>query len=245
MMLWYKTWCETRVRFALSVAALLGICAAIVLLRAMSYDAAQPVTFVSYIWSAVYKDYLRNLFTILVIVLAGGTLLQERAAGTVGFTLSLPVSRARLMRVRAAVGLAEVVALAAVPAIALPVLARAVGESYPAAQSIQFGVLWAIGGAVVFSASLLCATLIANEYGSWAVAFTALMLYEALFNLSALQRLRGFDVLRFQSGTGMPYFDDGRHVLQGPFPVMTAVVMCAVTWMLVRTAQRIVSRREF
>jgi len=42
----------------------------------------------------------------------GGSLLQEKAKGTAGFTLSLPVSRGRIVFWRAVLGFAGVVAIA-------------------------------------------------------------------------------------------------------------------------------------
>src|SRR5258708_33137852 len=104
-MLWYKTWRETRTRLLISAMALAWVCCAIILTQhGNRAHADPPISYDAYIWKAVYKGYVRDFFIILVIVLGGGGLLQERAHGTAGFTLALPVSRSRLMGVRAAVG---------------------------------------------------------------------------------------------------------------------------------------------
>ncbi len=246
MMLWYKYWCESRARFLLSAAAFLAICAAIVLLHGeVRGEGATPMSFVSYVWNAVYKDYLRNLFALMVIVLAGGTLLQERSTGTIGLTLSLPVSRRRLVMTRTVVGLAEVVLLALVPAISIPLLARIAGQHYPLDQSLRFALLWSLGGTVIFSGAVLCASLVANEYASWASSFVVLMLYEGILNLAPVPRTRWLDVLRIESGAGMPYFDGTQHVLIGSVPMAATFGMMTVALSLLAAAIRVASRRDY
>jgi len=91
MMLWYKAWRETRARIIISALAMAWACAVIVLLQNNTRaHANEPMSYVSYIWNAVYKDYVKNLFIILTIVLGGGGLLQERAHGHGGFYACAP-----------------------------------------------------------------------------------------------------------------------------------------------------------
>ena len=93
-MLWYKMWRESRVRFAISAVALLWMCGAVVLLQQqVRAHADEPLSYVRYIWHAVYKANALDLYILLVIVLGLGGVQQERAQGTAGFTLSLPLSR--------------------------------------------------------------------------------------------------------------------------------------------------------
>src|SRR5579871_2717430 len=96
-MLYYKMWRESWIRFVISAVALLWMCGSVVLLqRQVRAHADEPLSYERYIWSAVYKANVLDLFILLVIVLGLGGVLQERAQGTAGFTLSLPVSRWRL-----------------------------------------------------------------------------------------------------------------------------------------------------
>src|SRR5207237_8905801 len=66
--------------------------------------------------------------TLFSVLLGTGGLLSQSSG--VLFTLSLPVSRNRLLAVRAASGLAELFLLALVPSFVIPLFAPAIGERY-------------------------------------------------------------------------------------------------------------------
>jgi hypothetical protein len=155
--LWSKTWCETRVRFSIAAAALIASC---VFARGES-----PQT----------------IFILLVLTLGGGTLRQDQA---VHFTAALPVTRARILAVRIAVGIAEVVALSSVIAIAT--------------RSVELGACWAACGVLVLTCSLACAALVASVYAGWLAGFAAVMGYEAGVNLIA--REPAFDLYQIMRG---------------------------------------------
>ncbi len=246
MNLLYKTWCETRVRLAFAAALLAGVCAVILVFQHGPRQAGgEQMPYATYVWNSIYKDYVRNLFVVLVLVLGGGTVLQERSLGTSGFTLALPVSRARLLMMRAIVGLLEMIALAVVPAIVIPVIAMTTGERYPLRQAGSFALLWIAGGVVLFGLAVLCASFIANEYAAWLAAFLVLMLYEALANLSALSRLPSFDVLRMMSGSGREYLDTVRHVIVGPLPWTTFAVSLVIGGLALMLSERLIQRKDF
>lgn len=207
-MLLHKAWLETRVRLALAGAMLAFVCAVIVLFgNGPGHHVGGDMPFITYVWNGVYKDYVRSVFVVLVIVLGGGTLLQEAGRGTVGFTLSLPASRRELLAWRAALGLCEVWALAAVPALVIPFMAMAAGEHYPLALAGRFALLWAVGGSAIFSLSLLWASVVSNEYVAWTATFLTLMAVEAGLNYSFLSAFPVLDVLRLMNGTAWPSFD--------------------------------------
>jgi ABC-2 type transport system permease protein len=94
-MLWYKGWRESRTRFLLSAVTIAGLCVLFVLIQSDSRASidSEPLTYVGYIWRTIYKGYLRELFILLVLLLGAGGLLRERAYGTAGYTLALPISR--------------------------------------------------------------------------------------------------------------------------------------------------------
>lgn len=106
-MLWMKAWMEIRWRFAFALAVVLAPLAGFWLKNGWSpAEAGITMIFVSFMW----------LFC--AVVLAGaGIRTQSPIQGTKGlhgstlFTLSLPVSRLRLLSVRAGVGLAAVFAM--------------------------------------------------------------------------------------------------------------------------------------
>ena len=245
-MLWYKTWRETRARFLIGAATLGWVCGVIVLLQhsARTY-AGEPTTYGAYIWNAVYKDYVKNLFLVMTIVLGGGGLLQEAARGTAGFTLALPVSRMRLLLVRAAVGSAEVIGLALLPAVVIPLASPLGGESYPLVQALQFSILWAGCGLAVFGGALVLASLLADVYAAWIVSFLVLLFYGALVNLTALERLRGLDLFDLMSGSGMPYLTEGGRLLAGSFPWLPLSMILLLGIGFVLLAGVVTQRRDF
>jgi ABC-type transport system involved in multi-copper enzyme maturation permease subunit len=246
MMLWYKTWRETRTRLLLSAVALAWVCFVIVLTQGSNRThSVPPMPYIEYIWQAVYKGYVRDFFTILVITLGVGSLMQERAQGTAGFTLSLPVSRSRLIGIRALVGLAEVFALALVPAITIAVWSPMTGQSYPLAQSLQFTILWSIGGSAILGITILFSAIVASEYSAWILCFCSVMLYSAAVNITGLQRFPSLDLFKTMSGSGMPYFDFSRHTLSGPLPWISLLVFLAIALSFIALADRLTQRQDY
>jgi ABC-2 type transport system permease protein len=247
-MLIYKAWRESRTRFLLSGAALALGCAIVVLFhQQLRAEPDVPMTYTTYIWSAVYKaNSLRDLYIMLVLVLGLGGLLQERGRGTVGFSLALPVSRTRLVVVRAAMGLAELTVLALVPAVLIPVGSRMAGEVYPLAQPLQFGVLWTACGAVLFGIAFLLSTLLSGEYSAWVVSFVVVLVYSAIVHLvPLLDRAAALDLFDIMSGTEMPYFREAEAVWVGPLPWVPLAMIVAITAGLLVAAAHVTARQDF
>jgi len=177
-MLAYKAWCESRVRFLVSAAALAWFCGLFVIFRPGVRDASE-LSYVEFIAGKIYGGGIRQLFVIFVLVLGLGGLLQERARGSAGFTLSLPVTRTRLLAVRAGVGLAEMAALALMPALILAVLSPMVHETCPPSVLMQ-SAQWAANGAALFALAFLLSTVLAGPYTALAASMALLFAY-ALF----------------------------------------------------------------
>jgi ABC-2 type transport system permease protein len=246
MMLWYKAWRESRVRFAIMVAALVWACGVVILVQqAMRAHADEPTTYVTFIWKAVYKGTVRDLFSILVMMLGLGGLAQERAVGTAGFTLALPVSRAKLVATRAAVGFLEVACLALLPAILLFLLSPFVGESYPLTQGLQFALLWTGGGAILFAATFFLSALLAGEYTAWVICIAGLTVYLIVIHLPPLGNYPELDFLSVMSGAEMSYFRSSDSTLIGPMPWFPLLVMLATAFGFVRGAEVITRQRDF
>lgn len=244
-MLWYKAWCETRARLLISASVLLWACIVIVLLhKGMRAHADEPMTYASYIWQAIYKGILRDVFIVLVIGLGVDGLLQERARGTAGFTLALPVGRSRLMAVRAGVGLAEMVFLAILPVLVLFIGSPVVGESYALVQALEFSVLWAVCGMVIFGTAFLLAVILPGEYSSWLVSFVVLVVYSIGVNMSPLRTHRALDLFQVMNGTMLPYFRQAEGMLPG-LPFLPLAVMMLLSLGLLALAAQIAQRRDF
>jgi hypothetical protein len=242
----HKAWRESRVRFGIMVVALAWICAAIVILqRTIGARGDESMSYAEFIWKAVYRGAVRDLFTLLVMMLGLGGLLQEQARGTAGFTLALPVSRNRLVATRALVGFGEVAFQSFVPALLLPLLSTFVGESYPLNQAVNFGVLWMAGGTILFAAAFLCSVLLAGEHTPWIVCTASLVAYLVLISVRPLSRLPSLNFLQVMNGSEMPYFREADYKLVGPTPLLPIAVMGLAAGCFIWAAGVATQRREF
>jgi ABC-2 type transport system permease protein len=194
-MLWYKAWLETRWRFLIGLVLLVGSAGAAVLAYpqviklmplAASVDLGGPLgdelrrkielarEFRGYIWSQWFSANLRQLWTLLAVLLGTGGLLAEASAGAALFTLSMPVSRSRLLGVRAATGLAELLGLAIVPSLVVPLVSPVVGQSFSAGAAIVHGLCLFVAGAVFYNLALLLSTVFRDL---WRPALGAICLW--------------------------------------------------------------------
>jgi len=203
-MLWYRAWCETRARVAIAAVALLAATALV--WHSDWRVTGHGLSFASYVWSAAYNDSVKALFVLLAIVLGTGSLRQEQALGTAGFTLALPVRRWRILAVRAGIGLVELFALAAAVAIAVSVLSRAAGDGWPVAQALRYGVQWTACAGLVLACALLASIAIANEYVGWLITFLGFLAYEGAVGVTGLWRYPACDLYRLMSaGADLPW----------------------------------------
>ncbi|MEO8562318.1 MAG: hypothetical protein ABI601_09610 [bacterium] len=246
MMLWYKAWRESRVRFLASSVALAVICASFVFLhRDVSPGMSdEPLTYPVYIWHITYKGYLRELFLFLTIFLGLGGLTRERDLHTIGYTLALPVSRFRLLAVRSAVGAVEVVLLATLPAILLPVLSPLVGQTYPPSQAWGFAILWATVGTLTYAMGLLASVLFGGEFTAPVAACSGLLGYSLLADMSGAKRYLS-DIHDVMSGLDMPYFTEQTGLLSGPLPWATLLAVTLGTALLVVIGLCVTNRQDF
>jgi ABC-type transport system involved in multi-copper enzyme maturation permease subunit len=244
-MLWYKAWRESRGRFVLSSLTIAVLCAVTV---AFEKDAAgayeQPPTYDAFIWQSVYKSGIRELFLLLAILLGLGGLLRERAHGTAGFTLALPVSRRRLLAARAGVGALEIAGLSLVPALVLPTLSPMFHESYPVSQALQFSLLWTVGGALFFAVGLLASTLFGGEYTAGICSVAVLLAYSLMVDVPGVEAYIG-DVHDVMSGSGMPYFQPAMSRLAGPLPWWSLAAILLIAFVLTAIAAQLTKRHDF
>ncbi len=244
-MLWYRAWRETQTRFCLSAAVIAALSVCFVVFHAEAAGISdKPLTYVEYIWRITYKGYLRELFVLLALLLGVGGLLRERDHGTSGFTLALPVSRLHLVSTRAAVGIVEIAVLSFLPGLTVCAASRAVGEYYPWSQGLQFGLLWAIGGAFIFMIGFLASSIFAGEYTAPAIAFLALLLYSVMVDVPPIERYVP-DVHDMMSGTGMPYFQTHQCLLVGPLPWQMLIVFLITSVGLLVVAGSITQQQDF
>src|SRR5215813_13445347 len=147
-MLWYKSWLETRWRFFIGLGLLLlsggGIVYVYPQVMKLLPQASELDTngelgqrikegvelardFRGYVWSQWMRQNLAQMATLFAIILGSG---GPYAHGSELFTLSLPVSRRRLVGTRAAAGLGELVVIVFASTLMIPLMAPGVGQSY-------------------------------------------------------------------------------------------------------------------
>jgi ABC-2 type transport system permease protein len=180
-MLWHKTWLDTRIRFFAGLGLMVISVVGIVMAHPQLMRLAQSYTvppggggaleariedalklssqFTGYVWTQWFRQTPTQLGTLFAVILGSGGLLSRGADGNGLFTLSLPVSRARLVTTRAAVGVVELLAMAVVPALLIPVTAPWVGESYPISAALVHAFCLFLGWTVFFSLALFLSTV--------------------------------------------------------------------------------------
>jgi ABC-2 type transport system permease protein len=184
-MLWYKSWLETRWRFVIGLGLLMLSAAGAVIAypkvmqlmplvpavdvggelgRRIREAAALAGSYRGYVWSQWLRQSMTNLLTLFAVLLGAGGLLSQTSGGGALFTLALPVSRARLLGVRATTGLAELAVLAFLPPLVLTVLSPSVGQSYGAGDALIHGLCLFVAGAVFFSLAFLLSTMFSDVW---------------------------------------------------------------------------------
>jgi ABC-2 type transport system permease protein len=253
MMLWHKAWLESRLRFLLGAALIGAACTIAVLfhhpIRAALATSTSPLnTDVAYIYR-VHQGFVRQTFMLLAFILGLGGLLRERDLGTSAFTLALPVTRLRLVAVRAAIGLVELAALAILPAVVIVALSPIAHIHYPASQAFAFAGLWLAAGSTLFAAAFLCSSLMGGEYTAFIVAWVA---YFGLTVTTQYTRIKHpewsaylFTLQEVMNGFRMPYFDARTHLLVGPFPLLIVAAVSTASAVMIATAVTYTERRDF
>jgi ABC-2 type transport system permease protein len=180
-MLWHKSWLETRWRFAIGFALLVILAGGTVfdypvvrqLMPAVTkLDASGPMgrllneavelqrDYRGFIWWQWHRQNLTHVWTLFAVLLGSGGLISKASGGAELFTLSLPASRNRVLGVRVLTGLAELLGLAVIPSLLIPLLSPAIGQSYPVADSLIHGMCLFVAGAAFFSLAFLLSTVL-------------------------------------------------------------------------------------
>ncbi len=178
-MLWYKSWLETRSRFIIGLVLLMGSAigavytypAMLKLLplvptikadgeigRRIQEAAALSREYRSFIWSQWYRQNLPQMWTIFAVLLATGGPFALGSKGSL-FTLALPVSRNRVVGIRAAMGLGELFVITLVPALLVSVLSPAIGQSYSVGDAVVHAVCLFVAGAAFYCLAFLLSTV--------------------------------------------------------------------------------------
>jgi ABC-2 type transport system permease protein len=248
-MLWYKAWLETRSRFLVSLATL-TIFSSIFFHHALYISCLNTLPCPEKITRServsefhrllfINQQYVVIMWILAVVLLGMGGMVREKALGTSSLTLTLPVSRARLMRVRVAMGVFQAIALGVVPWLAVLIISSRARMPISVAQVGFYMLLLVGGGLVYFAMAVLVSSLVSGEYTAPALAFGAILLGAMLFD----NWLRRFNVWRLVTGDfsiDRNTFLLSKHL---PWPGILAS-LCAAALMLLASVIA-VQRKEF
>ena len=236
-MLWYKAWLETRSRFLTSLATLTIFCAVFVghaqgLIRPEWTADCNRLLFVT-------QQFVAIMWILAVVLLGMGGIVREKAIGTSSLTLSLPVSRARLLGVRAGVGVLEAIALGIVPWTTI-FLVSSLARMPILISQVGFYVMLLVGGGLAyFAMAVLVSSLVEGEYTTPAVAFGVVLLTAIAFDAW----LRPFNLWRLV--TGDYYIDRHTYLLSGHFPWLGTFASLSVAGLMLLVSVKAIQSREF
>jgi hypothetical protein len=258
-MLWYRAWLETRWRFVIGLVLLM--CSAAVLVAAypvvvrrlpmasaigasgMNGIIAEQIKealelareYRGYVWWQWFRQNMPQTWTIFACLLGTGGLLSQATGGSALFTLSMPVSRTRLMGIRAATGLTELLVLAIVPALVVPLVSPVIGQTYSITDAVVHGFCLFIGGSVFFSLAFLLSTVFTDVWRPALIAIVIATVWGIAEQVS--QDLSRYGVFRVM--TAQAYFRTGEVPWAGLF--ISAAVSAAMYYAAVLN----ITRRDF
>ncbi len=253
-MLWYKAWLETRWRFvvALLIGATLSLMTVLVYpaLRSLQVDIstvpepfrelareglALSTTYKGYIWSQWFGKNFLQVWIFFAVLIGVGGVVTESSRGSALWTLSLPVSRARLLGVRAAVGALELLVLAVAPSLLIPLLSPVVGESYGLTTALAFSLMAFAAGLAFYCLSLLLSTIFTEQLKPVIVGLAV------AFGLSLASLFSKWlaDRSIFTVMSGEQYFKQGVPAWMG------LAVYLAASVVMFLVSLRILARRDF
>jgi ABC-2 type transport system permease protein len=167
-MLWYKGWLETRIRLLVSAGLIAALLIFVYSARAQpTPPGAKPILGLS---------MMTMIFTLVVYSwLAGAGIVTQPAFqatkglhGSTLFTLSLPVSRFRLMAIRASLGWIEMAAVIVVLCLGLWLVAPQLSETVTAVEMFEHTATLVAGASVFYFVSVLLAIFLDDAWRMWA-----------------------------------------------------------------------------
>jgi ABC-type transport system involved in multi-copper enzyme maturation permease subunit len=251
-MLWHKAWLETRWRFITALLILTVMAGAkvyeyVVTLRMMplaesvvSGDntplgaaireaVAVQREFRGFIWYNAFRDNLTQMGVLFAVLLGCGGLLSEAKKGSALFTLSLPITRRKLLKVRTVTGVAQCLAITMIPPLVLPILAPAIGQQFSVIDALAHGLCLFFVAALFFSLASFLSTMFADIWRPLLIAlFLACM--AAVVQFVAPE----FGLFRVMSGE--TYFKTGALPWAGF--LTTAVLASALLYSAAETLER-------
>jgi ABC-type transport system involved in multi-copper enzyme maturation permease subunit len=201
------------------------------------------LTYTAYMWRGIYNGLDMVVFVIVAAILGLGGLEQEREAGSAGFTLALPVSRARLLWPRVAVAMFEMTALAAIPLLVVPWVSASIGHEYPVIHALRFAILFAITGTLWVSAGVLVSVAVSGNSAAIVASLLTPAVCAAVFStLRSHAVLSPFNVM---NGSRLSFVNPITALPEGPLPWAALLSFVAMGAVVLSSASALSARRDF
>jgi ABC-type transport system involved in multi-copper enzyme maturation permease subunit len=245
--LYYKAWLESRVRFLAAGAVVSLYCFTFVQRARIDFPPAlEPMLpYTAHVWRGIYNGLVAVVFVVMAGLLGLGGLERERETRSCAFTLTLPVSRFRLLWPRVVVAMVEMALLTAIPLVVVPWASASIGREYPVIHAIRFAVLFAITGTVWVSAGVLASIALSGAYVSLAASLLAPAICAAVFSGTALSAHPLLSPLNVMNGSRLPFLNRVTALADGPLP-WAALFSCAfISAVLLGVASALAYRRDF
>jgi ABC-2 type transport system permease protein len=242
--LWYKAWLETRGRFLACLITLILFCFIFV-------HHAQEIAFRGdglvrpggpadyYRLLYVNQQFLVIMWVVSAVLLGMGGLVREKAVGVSTFTLSLPVSRARLFAVRVAMGIFQAAALAVLPWCAVFLASTMAGLPIRLSQMLFYIFLIFGGGLAYLAMAILVSSFVEGEYTAPAISFGVVLLTAIAFDAW----LRPFSLWRLIAGDLS--IDRHTYLLPPAFPWRGVSASLAASLLMFLLAFHRIRKRDF
>ncbi len=253
-MLWKKSWWETRWLFLIGLGSIL---LAYSLTFGGSYDAASWTerlhrsaalseierralnNYQAQTWALWFKMLLNFIWSYYSVFMGTACMMaacrRTSSQGAAGlFTLSLPVSRRKVILSQAAVGFSEMVVAALLPSLLLPIMARFHGQWFLWSDTMIYLLLTIFGGAVFFCFAILLTVIIGHRF---VVIGIVVALVIALFlPFQPLGTRPGWNILGVMAGESYFY--------HGQIPWLGLLISLILSAVFMFTAVRIYERRD-
>jgi hypothetical protein len=252
-MLWKKGWWETRWLFLIGLGAISMV---FILTFVADYDTANWTArlqrsaglseserqvlnnFQGRMWTLWFKLLLNFIWTDYAVIVGAACLMTvcpwvpSQSAGL--FTLSLPVSRRKILLTQAMVGFSEIILVALTTPLILPLIARFHGQWFSWRDALVYTLMMVFGGALFFCFSFLLTVILSN----WLLAFvlTEAIVIALFVPFQSLGARPWWNILGMMAGES--YFYHGRVPWLG---LSTSLILSAV---LMFVAIRIYERRD-
>lgn len=253
-MLWYKAWLETRWRFIVGMLLLMFFGTVVVLAHPLTANMQVEIpnlpgslgetlreafalmsSYEGYVWSQWFGKNLLQFWTLFAVLLGVGGLATEASRGSALWTLSLPMTRRRLLGVRAGLGAVELLALAVVPSLLVWALSPIVGQRYPLADVFAYSLMTFTGGMFFYGLAVLLSTIFGDQLKP-VLAGMAVSIAMGLLSLFS-KRLAAYSVYSVMSGQ--------RYFAEGAAPWAGLAACLALGGAMFYVSLRVLERRDF